>query len=128
MTLKEALKRVEYFQKASHQTVNEKPTTVSYDEADFRDTLLREEVQETYKASLDGNLVEVLDGLADVLYVLLGTVNTFGMQDVFEEAFKRVCDSNDTKLTGGRLVKDKLTGKVLKPETFVPVKLEDLVK
>ena len=128
MTLKEALKRVESFQKASHQLVNEKPTNISVVEAEFRDNLIREEIQETHKAAIDQDLVEVIDGLADTLYVLLGTMNTFGMQDIFTEAFKRVCDSNDTKLTGGRLIKDKVTGKVLKPDTFVPVQLEDLVQ
>lgn len=128
MTLQECLKRVESFQKASHQLVNEKPTNISVTEAEFRDNLIREEIQETHKAAIDQDLVEVLDGLADTAYVLFGTINTFGLQHVFTEAFKRVCESNDTKLTGGRLIKDKVTGKVLKPDTFVPVKLEDLVK
>src|SRR5690606_26928613 len=102
MTLKEALKRVEKFQLASQQTVNQKPSNLPVTEVEFRDSLLQEEVYETRKAGIDGDLVEVLDGLADCLYVLLGTVNAHGMQEVFEEAFKRVCDSNDTKLTGGR--------------------------
>ena len=128
MTLQECLKRVESFQKASHQLVNEKPTNISVVEAEFRDTLIREEVMELHKATIDGDLTGALDGLADIAYVLFGTVNALGMQHVFTEAFKRVCESNDTKLTGGRLIKDKVTGKVLKPDTFVPVKLEDLVK
>lgn len=127
MTIKEALKRVESFQIAGEQTVNHRPTNLSQEEVAFRDQLLQEEARELRIAGETNDLVEVLDGAADCLYVLLGTINAHGLQDVFEEAFIRVCDSNDTKLTGGKLIKHRLTGKVLKPDTFVPVQLEDLV-
>lgn|SRR5690606_24833392 len=127
MTIKEALEKVAEFQKGGQQTVNDSPTILPYSEVDFRDTLIREEIKETFKAGLDENLVEVLDGLCDIAYVLFGTVNAYGLQHVFEEAFNRVHESNMSKLTGGKLVKDKLTGKVLKPDTFKRVYLEDLV-
>lgn len=122
------LSRVRKFQESSQQLINTSPTLIPHDQVEFRDELMNEEVRETRVAGLNNDLVEVLDGLCDQLYVLLGTVNTYGLQDVFEEAFMRVCDSNDTKLTGGKLIKHRLTGKVLKPDTFVPVQLEDLIK
>lgn len=128
MTLREALKQVEFFQRSSQQLVNENPSNIDNEEVWFRDQLLQEEAKELMVAGENNDLVEVLDGLADVMYVLLGTVNTHGMQDVFEEAFRRVCESNNTKLTGGKLIKHQLTGKVLKPDTFKPVVLEDLVR
>lgn len=121
------LSRVRKFQEASEQLVNYKPTPIANEEVYFRDQLMQEEVRETMIAGESNDLVEVLDGLCDQLYVLLGTVNTYGLQDVFAEAFQRVCDSNDTKLTKGKLIKHRLTGKVLKPDTFVPVQLEDLI-
>lgn len=127
MTIKEALKQVESFQKASQQIVNERPSNLPHEEVLFRDALLQEESRELRIAGECNDKVEILDGLADCLYVLLGTVNAHGMQHVFEEAFKRVCESNNTKLTGGKLIKHQLTGKVLKPDTFVPVDLKDLV-
>lgn len=125
--LRELLKLVEEFQVAGQQTVNQQPTVLPYGEVDFRDTLISEEVKETFQAGIDQNMVEVLDGLADTLYVLLGTVNSYGLQEVFTEAFIRVHESNMSKCTGGKLIKDKITGKVLKPDTFKPVDLTDLV-
>lgn len=127
MTIKEALEKVAEFQKGGQQVVNDRPTILPYSEVDFRDTLIREEVEETFYASVNDDLVEVLDGVCDIAYVLLGTINAYGLQHVFEEAFNRVHESNMSKLTGGKLVKDKITGKVLKPDTFKRVQLDDLV-
>lgn len=45
----------------------------------------------------------------------------------FNEALRRVHHSNMTKCVGGRIIKDKKTGKVLKPDTFEPVDLTNLV-
>lgn len=127
LTLNEALFFVKKFQESGQQTVNTNPTPLNVNEVNFRDDLMCEEVRETLKAGIDQNMIEVLDGLADQLYVLLGTVNAYGLQHVFTEAFWRVHESNMTKLTGGKLVKDKLSGKVLKPDTFKPVDLTDLL-
>jgi len=57
--------------------------------------LLAEEVAETIAAMADADEVELLDGLADLLYIVLGTAATFDLP--LEAAFIEVHRSNMTK-------------------------------
>jgi len=68
---------------------------VSQDVRLLRAHLLCEELAEVFQGMYDGNEQEVLDGLADLLYVLLGTAVTFDLP--LEEAFLEVHKSNMTK-------------------------------
>lgn len=71
----------------------------------LRLNLIKEEVEELQKAMRDFlekrtkiNLESVLDALVDIEYVLLGAVISFGMDDIFDEAFEEVHKSNMSKL------------------------------
>lgn len=121
------IKSVEYFMKASGQTINDTPTIVSFQDAVLRAKLTAEENNETLEAWEDENKVEILDGLCDQLYVLLGSILTYGMQDIFIKAFARVCDNNNSKAVDGKVIRND-EGKILKPDGFVPVDLSDLIK
>jgi predicted HAD superfamily Cof-like phosphohydrolase len=123
MQLKELLDKVKEFQVASGQLVNNKPTVLEYEDAKLRYELMYEENLEFFEAD---DKVEVLDSTVDQLYVLLGTINTCGMQEVVEEAFNRVHENNMTKVVDGKVIRNS-AGKILKPEGFVPVDLTDLV-
>ena len=61
---------------------------------ELRIKLLTEEVQEYAEAARAGDLVEVLDALADIGYILAGTIINHGMQDIFADAFNEVHRSN----------------------------------
>lgn len=117
------LEQVRRFQEAFKQTLNDKPTIISVDDYELRYNLQHEELEEYYHAE---DMVDVLDSLVDQMYVLLGTVNAHGLQDVFLEAFDRVHKNNMSKLHDGKVVKNEF-GKVIKPEGFVPVDLSDLI-
>ncbi len=71
------------------------PVNLSASEVEFRDSLLREEADEYKEAALAGDLVGVADGLADQLYILLGTCVLHGIdiQPIFDEVHR----SNMTK-------------------------------
>lgn len=73
------------------------PTNLSPEDIELRDRLLREEADEYKEAALAGDLVGVADGLADQLYILLGTCVHHGIdiQAVFDEVHR----SNMTKDT-----------------------------
>lgn len=66
------------FQRASGQPVSDTPRQLTKEEADFRDTLLREEIRELQYAIADDNRVEILDALCDIKYVNDGTANMMG--------------------------------------------------
>jgi len=82
---------------------------------ELRIKLLREEVEEYAEAARAGDMVEVLDALADIGYILAGTVINHGMQHIYDDAFNEVHRSNMAKLVDGKVIRRE-DGKVLKPE------------
>lgn len=65
------------------------------DQRALRAHLILEECGELLRAMQHGNLVETLDGMADLIYVVCGTAAQFGLP--LSEAFRRVHESNMTK-------------------------------
>lgn len=120
--MKNYLNKVREFQVASDQIVNNKPTILEYQDAKLRYDLMHEENLEFMDSD---SVVETLDACVDMMYILAGTINACGLQDIFEEAFERVHQNNMTKVVDGRVIRNA-AGKILKPEGFVPVKLDDL--
>ena len=122
------LQQVRSFQKASGQVVNKKPTTLEVKEVQLRYDLMREENIEYQDAGLSKNKVEILDACADQLYILLGTINAHGLQDLIGPAFELVHKNNMTKVGPDGKVLRNPDGKILKPQGFVPVDLTTLFK
>ena len=89
---------------------------------ELRIKLLTEEVQEYAEAARAGDLVEVLDALADIGYILAGTIINNGMQHIYDDAFNEVHRSNMAKLVDGKVIRRE-DGKVLKPEGWQPPQL-----
>lgn len=124
--MKTKIEKVREFQKIGLQKVNDKPTVNEFKDCSLRFELAREENMEYISACYDGDKVEILDALVDQMYVLLGTINFHGMQDIFDEAFNRVHENNLTKFPNGKVLRNP-DGKILKPEGFKSVNLSDLV-
>lgn len=123
--MKEFLNKVREFQIASGQPTSDVPKLSSKLLSLLRFDLMKEENEEFLGACEDNDIVEVLDSLIDQFYVLAGTINQFGMQDLFEEAFNLVQENNMSKVVDGKVIRNEF-GKILKPENFVPVDLEQL--
>ena len=123
--MKEFLNKVREFQVASEQLVNDKPTNCNYIETELRHGLMLEENDEYFDATDAGSLIGTLDAVVDMAYVLFGTINAHGLQDLFVEAFNLVHENNMTKCVDGKVIRNEF-GKILKPENFVPVDLKQL--
>ena len=93
------------FNKAFEIPYLTKPGLSSDDLIELRIKLLTEEVQEYAEAARSGDLVEVLDALADIAYILAGTIINHGMQEVYDEAFNEVHRSNMAKLVNGKVIR-----------------------
>ena len=128
MDIRKMAQQVQSFQKASGQVVNKKPTTLEVKEVQLRYDLMREENIEYQDAALSKNKVEILDACADQLYILLGTINAHGLQDLIGPAFELVHKNNMTKVGPDGKVLRNPDGKILKPQGFVPVDLTTLFK
>ncbi|MCS5533940.1 MAG: nucleoside triphosphate pyrophosphohydrolase family protein [Candidatus Poseidoniaceae archaeon] len=92
------------------------------DMIELRIKLLREEVEEYAEAARAGDMVEILDALADIGYILAGTIINHGMQHIYDDAFNEVHRSNMAKLVDGKVMRRE-DGKVMKPEGWTPPQL-----
>lgn len=89
---------------------------------DLRINLIAEELDELKEALKNNDIVETLDALIDLQYVLDGAFLSFGLHDVKETAFAEVHRSNMSKLgEDGKPIRRESDGKVMKgPNYFVP--------
>jgi predicted HAD superfamily Cof-like phosphohydrolase len=93
----------------------------------IRVKLLQEELDEYKAAARERDLIGVSDALTDLLYVLLGTYVSHGLQDYAEELFDEVHRSNMSKLDENDLPILRDDGKVLKSPRFVEPDLEGVL-
>lgn len=128
MNLKEILSKVAEFQNATDQLVSHEPTLCKDSICKLRFDLMEEENVEYLAACNEADLLEVLDACVDQLYILAGTINSHGLQNVIGEAFERVHLNNLQKVGPDGKVLRNPDGKILKPQGFVPVDLSDLIK
>lgn len=128
MNFKEILSKVEEFQNATDQPVRKSPCNGDDRNNTLRYQLMAEENKEYLVATLQEDQVEILDAVVDMLYILAGTINSHGLQELIEPAFELVHENNLTKVgPNGKVLRDP-SGKILKPEGFQPVKLKQLFK
>lgn len=80
--------------------------------------LLAEEHREVIDAVADGDLVELADGLLDMLYVLIGTALEFGVP--LGPCWLEVHASNMAKVGPDGQLRRRSDGKVLKPDGWRP--------
>lgn len=138
MSIKSAMDDVEAFHVAACVPVYDTPVSMDnmspafiYDALDLRCRLLREEHDEVHLASTGlfaactddeqrAAMVKVADGLADLIYVCIGTALTLGIP--LDRVWKEVHRSNMAKVQGG--VRRREDGKILKPEGWTPPDVE----
>lgn len=93
--------------------------------------LIRNKSDELIASMLKGDLVGVADGLADVLYVVIGTAVAYGID--IQEVFNEVHRSNLSKMTWDEeqqrwvIEKDEF-GKAIKPDTYSPADIPPIIK
>ncbi|KKL61298.1 hypothetical protein LCGC14_2196660, partial [marine sediment metagenome] len=99
---------------AFSHTVGPFPSEPSLQEVELRKTLINEETKETLEALSAGNLVDLADGIADCIVVLLGTAVAYGID--MRPVWNLIHDSNMAKIGGGK----REDGKFLKPKGWTP--------
>lgn len=101
------------------EKLNDKPFT------DLRHELIREEFAELAEAVAEGDRLGVLDALTDILYVTYGYGAALGLD--LDTSFKRVHESNMSKLGQDGKPIFREDGKVLKGPHYFKPDLADLV-
>jgi predicted HAD superfamily Cof-like phosphohydrolase len=119
---KSTLEQVCEFHETYGLPVESSPNISDQKTNDLRINLIAEELDELKEALKSGDVVETLDALIDLQYVLDGAFLSFGLHDVKEAAFAEVHRSNMSKLgEDGKPIRRESDGKVMKgPNYFVP--------
>ena len=107
-------KDVEDFMSAGDQPIN-KELSLQGDQQKLYMNLITEEYKETLEAFENNDLVEVADGLADMVWVIMGMCSSCGIE--FNKVWEEVRSSNMSKFVDGKAVKNDV-GKIMKPDTY----------
>jgi len=118
--MKKQLDQLSEFHKAFNSYYRETPSTdIPENIKKLRIQLMKEELAEVIESIEEGQTIdELAKELSDLLYVHLGTVFAFGLQDKFEEIFTAVHESNMSKLGSDGKPVYREDGKVIKSENY----------
>lgn len=126
--MEQQIKMVSEFHQTFKQSQSDTPVLLSSEESVLRHVLGKEELDEYIIAVGEENMIEILDSLADQLYILFGTICKHGLQNHIIPAFNLVHQNNMSKLgpDGNPILRED--GKIIKPQGFKKVELTDILK
>lgn len=105
---------LEFHRKFRPDLIGTTPKVPPIDVEELRRRLIDEEVDETIDAMYDDDIPRIADGIADAIYVLIGTAVSYGID--LPKVWDAVHAANMAKV-GGAVRAD---GKVLKPAGWQP--------
>lgn len=111
------MRMVGEFHEAFELPIADKPSIPGIAEIWLRQGLIDEEVEELRTASLERDIVEIADALADIIYIACGTALVYGIN--LEAVFEEVHRSNLSKSENGVVLR-RDDGKVLKGPNWSP--------
>lgn len=112
--MRSAFADVRTFHLAMDQPIGSRPARLADDRRELRISLIREEALELLNAMAFDNLVEIADGMADLIYVVIGAAIEYGID--LPAVWAEVQRTNMAK-AGGPVRAD---GKRLKPAGWTP--------
>lgn len=113
---------VSEFNAIGDQELYTKPLRVSDKSGELTIKLLQEELDELQDAYDNQNVVEQLDAMIDIFYVLMGGVLKSGLLEEFVEGFVAVHNNNMSKFPNGMCTKNEY-GKIIKPAGYKAIDL-----
>lgn len=96
--MKDAIKRLEAFHQAFKIPIGDGAKLPTRNEQILHHRLLSEELEEFKNGCENGDLPNVAHELADIMFIVLSSVVSHGLQDSFQEVFEEICDANMSKL------------------------------
>lgn len=88
-------------------------------------SLITEEYNECLEAYDAGDVIEVADALADMVWVIMGMASTLDID--FDDVWQEVKRSNMSKFVNGVAIRNPETGKIMKPDTFSEPDLQKVI-
>lgn len=128
--MKKQLNQVLEFHQLFQAFIADKPTDkIPVTVKQARVKLIREETEELIEAIETGSIKEIAHEIADVLYVVLGTVISFGLQHKMAKVFSAIHQSNLSKMSQKgtfEITLDK--SKILKGKQYRYPNIEKILK
>lgn len=120
--MKNQLKKLREFHSTYGAFYSENPTlNVPEETKELRKKLMQEELREVTEAMAENDLKSISKELSDLLYVVYGTIEAYGLSEVIEDIFDEVHASNMSKLGEDGKPIYREDGKILKgPNYFEP--------
>lgn len=103
-------------------------TDVPSEIVELRIKLMKEELEELVEAVQNEPLENIAKELSDILYVLLGIVMAYGLQDKFEEIFTAVHKSNMSKLGEDGKPIHREDGKIIKSKNYKKPDIRSIIR
>jgi predicted HAD superfamily Cof-like phosphohydrolase len=108
---------VAHFMTACEQKVWQTPLAVQSDTASLYLNLIEEEYKELLKGVAEEDIIQIADGIGDLIWVILGLANTHGIN--ITPVWEEIRASNMSKTVDGNVIR-RADGKILKPDTYFP--------
>lgn len=114
--------KVKEFNRVFKTVYNDTPTTIKGDQRVLKYKLMAEELREVKEAMDAEDLPEIAKELSDLLYVVYGAADAYGIP--IDECFAEVHRSNMSKLDkdGNPIFRED--GKILKSELYEPADMK----
>jgi len=125
--MQKQLKRLKEFHHAFKSFWQDTPQVVDEETRELRVTLMEEELHEVVMAMREEPLENIAKELADLLYVVYGTIGAYGLSDRMEQIFDEVHRSNMSKLGPDGQLLQREDGKVLKGPEYAPADVKSIV-
>lgn len=125
----DTLKQVQEFHETYGLPVLDAPDVSCAQTRELRINLIAEELKELQEALENDDVLETLDALIDLQYVLDGAFLSFGLHPVKDAAFNEVHRSNMSKLgEDGKPIRREGDGKVMKGPNYFKPDLAQFIK
>lgn len=117
---------VKAWHEAFGATVNDSPVLPTADDKRLRLSLMWEEMGEVERAMNDQDIVGIADGIADLIWVALGTAITYGIP--IDKVWEEVKRSNFSKMEPDGTIHRRADGKILKPASWTPPDIHSIIQ
>ena len=125
--MQEQLSKVAKFHRVFKQKDGIEPQLLSKNDFLLRHKLMAEENEEYLEACEQNDIVEIADALGDQLYILCGTILRHGMQNIIEDVFNEIQESNMSKLDENGEPLFREDGKIMKSKLYFPPNISKIL-
>jgi len=126
--MEKQLKQLKEFHEVFNLDWGDKPAHLNEKTKKLRIEIMREEMKEATEAMENEPIENIAKELADVLYVVCGTIGEYGLGDKMEQIFDEVHKSNMSKLDSKGKPIYREDGKVLKSSDYKPADIKTILQ